>query len=74
MSRCAELMDIGRAYGSYEAGCARIQAQTLLIGVEQDVLIHHSEMRRLHEHIPNSRLEVPLAVRVCGSVCTPASV
>lgn len=32
--------------------------QTLLIAVEEDVLIHLSEMQRLKAHIPNSRLEV----------------
>lgn len=58
MSRSSELMDISRKYGSYSAGLARIKAKTLLIATHQDVLVHHSEMRRIHEALPDSTFEV----------------
>lgn len=41
-----------------------LYAQTHMVAVEQDVLIHHTEMRRLHDAIPSSTLDVR-AIRLC---------
>ena len=49
LSRAADLVDLGRDYPSLADGVLRIQAESLLMGVEQDMLIPISEQRCVHD-------------------------
>jgi homoserine acetyltransferase len=39
LSRCSDLMDLGRGFDNYSDGVKRIKAKTLLVGFEKDMLI-----------------------------------
>ena len=54
LSKMMDSHDVGRAYGSVAEGLSRVQAKSLVLGVDSDILFPVSEQRFLAEHIPNA--------------------
>ncbi|MBX2948404.1 MAG: homoserine O-acetyltransferase [Crocinitomicaceae bacterium] len=57
LSKAMDTHNVGRGRKSVEHALARIQAKTLVIGIESDVLFPVSEQQFLAEHIQNARYE-----------------
>eukprot|EP01117_Protostelium_nocturnum_P019535 TRINITY_DN8491_c0_g1_i1.p1 TRINITY_DN8491_c0_g1~~TRINITY_DN8491_c0_g1_i1.p1 ORF type:complete len:424 (-),score=114.56 TRINITY_DN8491_c0_g1_i1:8-1279(-) len=49
LSKCADLMDLGRGFSSYEEGVKRIKADSFLVGFEHDFLIPGTELKRVSD-------------------------
>ena len=58
LSKAMDSHHLGRHYSSMEEALSRIQANTLVIGIETDVLFPIEEQRFLAEGIKDARLEV----------------
>jgi homoserine O-acetyltransferase len=49
---------LGRGRKSVEVALNQINANTLIIGVDSDILCPTSEQEFIAKHVPNSRLEI----------------
>jgi len=54
LSKAMDSQHVGRGRGGLESALAQIQAQTLVIGVDTDLLFPVEEQRFLAEHIPGA--------------------
>ncbi|WP_051049859.1 homoserine O-acetyltransferase MetX [Nafulsella turpanensis] len=54
LSKMMDAHDVGRGYGSVVEALARVKAQTLVIGIDSDLLFPPSEQEYLSEHIPDA--------------------
>lgn len=69
LSKCSDLMDLGRGFKNYSEGVLRIggderiSARILLIGADQDLLIPIAEQRRLAELLSAHGRQVHFRVR-----------
>ena len=62
LSRCMDLMDLGRGSPTYADGVLRIRAKVLILGVDRDVLIPVSEQQHLAHLLENHDRDVTLDV------------
>lgn len=58
LSKAMDSHNLGRGRESVEDALKQIQAKTLVIGVDSDILCPTSEQEFIAQHIPNSRLEI----------------
>jgi homoserine O-acetyltransferase len=58
LTRTMDSHDLGRGRNSVEEALAQIKSNTLVIGVETDILCPPTEQEFIAKHIPNSRLEI----------------
>lgn len=58
LSKAMDSHNVGRGRGGVEAALQRIQAKTLVIGIQSDVLFPVEEQVFLAKHIPGARLEI----------------
>ncbi|WP_066829394.1 homoserine O-acetyltransferase MetX [Rufibacter ruber] len=58
LTKMMDSHNVGRERGSVEEALAQVQAETLVIGVDSDVLFPLTEQRLVARHIPNSTFEV----------------
>ena len=58
LTKSMDCHNLGRGRASVENALEMIQANTLVIGVDTDILCPISEQEFIAQHIPNSRLEV----------------
>jgi homoserine O-acetyltransferase len=58
LSKMMDSHHVGRNRGGAEAALRQIQARTLVIGIESDILFPLSEQTYLSQHIPQATLEV----------------
>lgn len=58
LTRSMDTHDLGRGRGGVVAALATIQAPTLIISIDTDILFPTEEQSTLSRHIPNSRLDV----------------
>lgn len=58
LSKMMDSHNVGRNRTSVENGLKQIQAKTLVVGIESDILFPLSEQQFLAQHIPNATLEV----------------
>ncbi len=58
LSKAMDSHHLGRGRGSAELALGKIQAKTLVLGIDSDVLFPPSEQRFIAEHIPGAELEV----------------
>ncbi len=58
LSKMMDSHHVGRSRGGAEKALKQIQAKTLVIGIETDILFPLSEQQYLSEQIPNASLEV----------------
>ena len=58
LSKAMDSQQVGRGRGSAEAALAGIQANTLVIGINSDILFPLREQEYLAKHIPGARLQV----------------
>lgn len=58
LSRSMDSHDVGRGRGGVEAALAGIQAKTLVVGIQSDILFPIEEQATLASGIPGARLEV----------------
>jgi homoserine O-acetyltransferase len=47
LSKCMDLMDLGRGFSTYDEGVRRIQSKSLLLAFDKDTLIPKEELRHL---------------------------
>ena len=57
LTKMMDSHNVGRNRESIEAALQKIKAETLVIGIENDVLYPISEQKYLAEHIPNAKFE-----------------
>lgn len=62
LSRCADLMDLGAGQRNYAEGVLRIEAPSLILGVERDALIPCDEQRHLAHLLESHGREVHFEV------------
>ena len=58
LSRSADSHNLGRNRKSLEQALSTIVAQTLIIGIDSDVLFPLEQQQKMKDHIKNSRLEI----------------
>jgi homoserine O-acetyltransferase len=58
LTRTMDSHDLGRGRNSVEEALAQIKSNTLVIGVETDILCPPTEQEFIAKHIPNARLEI----------------
>lgn len=58
LSKMMDAHDVGRAYGSTTAALERVQANTLVIGMDSDILFPPAEQQFLARHIPAAALRL----------------
>ena len=54
LSKMMDSHDVGRAFGSGEEALNRVQAKTLVIGVDSDILFPVEEQKYIAQHIPGA--------------------
>lgn len=54
LSKMMDSHDVGGAHGSVAEALSRVEAKSLVFGVDSDILFPSSEQRYLAEHIPNA--------------------
>ncbi|RMF00039.1 MAG: homoserine O-acetyltransferase [Bacteroidetes bacterium] len=58
LSRTMDTHNIGRGRGGLKSALGRIQAKSLIIGIDTDMLFTIAEQSFLAEHIPDARFEI----------------
>lgn len=58
LSKAMDSHNAGRGRGSVEAALAQVQAKTVVVSIQSDVLFPLQEQEFLAAHIPNARLEI----------------
>lgn len=58
LSKMMDAHDVGRGYESTEKALARVQAKTLVIGIDSDILFPAAEQQYLAQHIADARLHL----------------
>jgi homoserine O-acetyltransferase len=58
LSKAMDSHNVGRHYVSIKNALGRINARTLVIGIDTDILFPVQEQKLLADHIPNAKLEV----------------
>lgn len=57
LTKMMDSHNVGRGRGSIEIALQKIKADTLIVGIESDMLYPISEQKFLADHIPNSKFE-----------------
>jgi homoserine O-acetyltransferase len=62
LSRCMDLMDLGASQPTYAEGVLRIQARSLILGVDRDILIPPQEQQHLAHLLESHGREVDFEI------------
>jgi homoserine O-acetyltransferase len=66
LSKCTDLMDLGRGHKNFSEGLLRINSKVMIMGVDSDFLIPPSEQQYMHHLLQAHGKDVRL--RTCGSI------
>ncbi len=58
LTRSADSHNLGRGRGSLENALSKIEAKTLIIGIDSDTLFPFEQQEVMHKNIKNSKLEI----------------